>query len=53
MGPRAILDIMEHRKISCPSWDLNPALPSLQLDHYTDFAVSAPLVAIERKIKKH
>lgn len=48
MDPRASLDIMEHKKISCPFWDSNPGPPSPHPDHYIDFAIPAPPMALEK-----
>jgi hypothetical protein len=42
VGPRASLDDLEKRTISCPCQDSNPGLLSPYPSYYTDYAVMAP-----------
>jgi len=52
MGPRASLDILVKKKISCPSWESSPRQPSPQPRHCTDCATPAPkFYVLQVKVK--
>ena len=42
VGPRAGLNVLENRKIYCPSRDSNPGLSYLYPRFYTDYAMPPP-----------
>jgi hypothetical protein len=51
VGPRTGLNILEKRKICCPSQHLNPRSFSLYPSYYTDYAIPAPkLTCLDTKI---